>query len=79
VVFNKGTKFNTPTRELRSHSAACPPETAKIQSNSSPTPPISIDFKKQKLSWVLVAQAYNPSYSGGRDQEDYGSKPALGK
>jgi hypothetical protein len=23
-----------------------------------------------------VAHAYNPSYSGGRDQEDYGSKPA---
>jgi hypothetical protein len=25
---------------------------------------------------VLVAHAYNPSYSGGRDQEDCGSKPA---
>jgi hypothetical protein len=24
-----------------------------------------------------VAHAYNPSYSGGRDQEDHGSKPAL--
>jgi hypothetical protein len=23
-----------------------------------------------------VAQAYNPSYSGGRDQEDHGLKPA---
>jgi hypothetical protein len=23
-----------------------------------------------------VAHAYNPSYSGGRDQEDCGSKPA---
>jgi hypothetical protein len=22
------------------------------------------------------AQAYNPSYSGGRDQEDQGSRPA---
>jgi hypothetical protein len=27
-------------------------------------------------SWVPVAHAYNPSYSGGRDQEDLGSKPA---
>jgi hypothetical protein len=27
-------------------------------------------------SWALVAQAYNPNYSGGRDQEDGGSKPA---
>jgi hypothetical protein len=28
------------------------------------------------MNWVLVAHAYNPSYSGGRDQEDQGSKPA---
>jgi hypothetical protein len=28
---------------------------------------------------VLVAHAYNPSYSGGRDLENHGSKPALGK
>jgi hypothetical protein len=26
-------------------------------------------------SLALVAHAYNPSYSGGRDQEDHGSKP----
>jgi hypothetical protein len=26
-----------------------------------------------------MAQAYNPSYSGGRVQEDHSSKPALGK
>jgi hypothetical protein len=26
-----------------------------------------------------VAQTYNPSYSGGRDQEDPGSKPARAK
>jgi hypothetical protein len=26
------------------------------------------------FSWVLVAHACNPSYSGGRDQEDRGSK-----
>jgi hypothetical protein len=25
-------------------------------------------------SQVLVAHAYNPSYSGGRDQENHGSK-----
>jgi hypothetical protein len=24
---------------------------------------------------VLVAHAFNPSYSGGRDQKDYGLKP----
>jgi hypothetical protein len=30
-------------------------------------------------SWVLVAYAYNPSYSVSRDQEDHGSKPAFSK
>jgi hypothetical protein len=28
------------------------------------------------FSWVPVAHSYNPSYSGGRNQEDSGSKPA---
>jgi hypothetical protein len=32
---------------------------------------------KLKKSQMLVAHAYNPSYSGGRDQEDHDSKPAL--
>jgi hypothetical protein len=27
-------------------------------------------------SWALVAPACNPSYSEGRDQKDFGSKPA---
>jgi hypothetical protein len=27
------------------------------------------------LSQVLVAHICNPSYTGGRDQEDHGSKP----
>jgi hypothetical protein len=31
---------------------------------------------KRKCSQVLVPHAYDPSYSGGRDQEDCGSKPA---
>jgi hypothetical protein len=30
-------------------------------------------------SLAPVAHACNPSYSGGRDQEDHGSKPAPGK
>jgi hypothetical protein len=33
-------------------------------------------FKTQAIFWVLVTHACNPSYSGGRDQEDLGSKPA---
>jgi hypothetical protein len=28
---------------------------------------------------VLVAHACTPGYSGGRDQEDHGLKPVLGK
>jgi hypothetical protein len=33
-------------------------------------------YWKKKSSQVPVAHACNPSYSGGRDQEDLGSKPA---
>jgi hypothetical protein len=33
-------------------------------------------FQKQKQGRVLVAHAYNPSYSGGGDQEDHSSKSA---
>jgi hypothetical protein len=36
-------------------------------------------WSKNRESWVLVAHTCNPSYSGGRDQEDHGSKPAPGK
>jgi hypothetical protein len=32
--------------------------------------------KQLLLSQVLVAHAYNHSYSGGRDQKDRGLKPA---
>jgi hypothetical protein len=28
---------------------------------------------------MIIAHTCNPSYSGGRDQEDHGSKPSLGK
>jgi hypothetical protein len=32
--------------------------------------------KKSNQVWALVAHTCNSSYSGGRDQEDRGSKPA---
>jgi hypothetical protein len=35
--------------------------------------------KKKNFSRAPAAHACNPSYSGGRDQEDCGLKPALGK
>jgi hypothetical protein len=31
------------------------------------------------VSWAPVAHACKPNYSGGRDQEDFGSKPAWAK
>jgi hypothetical protein len=37
------------------------------------------DIKIKIIGQPLVAHACNPSYSGGRDQEDPGSKPAPGK
>jgi hypothetical protein len=33
---------------------------------------------KRNTCWEPVAHAYYPSYSGGRDQEDQGLKPAQG-
>jgi hypothetical protein len=33
-------------------------------------------FKIVHMSWAPVAHVCNPSYSGGRDQEDRSSKPA---
>jgi hypothetical protein len=38
--------------------------------------PVRMATNKKTNSWALVAHAYNPSYSGGRDQEDHSSKPA---
>jgi hypothetical protein len=35
-------------------------------------------LKNTKINWVLVAHTCNPSYSGGRDQEDHGLKLAQG-
>jgi hypothetical protein len=32
--------------------------------------------KKKSFGWVLVAHVYNPSYSGGREQENLSSRPA---
>jgi hypothetical protein len=30
---------------------------------------------KPRVSWAPVSHAYNPSYLGGKDQEDHGLKP----
>jgi hypothetical protein len=39
----------------------------------------ALKTKQNKTTQVLVVHACNSSYSGGRDQEYQGSKPALGK
>jgi hypothetical protein len=38
-----------------------------------------VPHKDVQISQAPVAHACNPNYSGGRDQEDHGSKPARGK
>jgi hypothetical protein len=35
-----------------------------------------LKLKDSLSELVLVAHTYNPSYLGGRDQEDHSSKPA---
>jgi hypothetical protein len=40
---------------------------------------VGADEVSQQAGQTLVAQPCNPSYSGGKDQEDHGSKPAPGK
>jgi hypothetical protein len=39
----------------------------------------AFDQSKFNQNQAPVAHAYNPNYSGSRDQEDRGSKPILGK
>jgi hypothetical protein len=34
-----------------------------------------VSAKNPQVTWVLVAHTCNPSYSGGRDQEDQGLGP----
>jgi hypothetical protein len=46
---------------------------------SQPSRGRSRRLKSLRLSWVLVAHTCNLSYSGGRAQEDRGSKPTPGK
>jgi hypothetical protein len=33
-------------------------------------------YKRIRLSWAPMAHTYNPSYTGSRDEENHGSKPA---
>jgi hypothetical protein len=35
--------------------------------------------KKKMFAWAPVAHTYNPSYLGGRDQENQSLKPVLDK
>jgi hypothetical protein len=37
----------------------------------------TICSSKSKCGHELVTHVYNPCYSGGRDEEEFGSKPAL--
>jgi hypothetical protein len=44
--------------------------------SSKPRPTKKHKRRTTKEHTEPVAHAYNPSYAGGRDQEDHGSKPA---
>jgi hypothetical protein len=48
----------------------------KMYKSYSKNSRIIIQLKKFSKSQALVVHTYNPSYSGGRDQEHHGSKPA---
>jgi hypothetical protein len=51
-----------------------------LSSNPRPTRKKKKRKKEKHLfknSQFLLAHACNPNYSGGEDQEDHGSKPAL--
>jgi hypothetical protein len=37
---------------------------------------IYMKYKTGKINWASVSHAYNPSYTVGRDEEDYSSNPA---
>jgi hypothetical protein len=56
---------------------------SKTNSENTKEPPPNDSFcissGTPKTSWATVAHACNPSYSGGRDQEDHNLKPASGK
>jgi hypothetical protein len=60
------------TRITLRHSWQLSLKTAPVRSSSY----MCMSGKKAVSSQVPVVHTYNPSYSGGRDQEDCGSKPA---
>jgi hypothetical protein len=51
-------------------------EWLKVALSSNPNTEKKKKGKKIYDSWALVAHTCNPSYSGGRDQEDCGLMPA---
>jgi hypothetical protein len=65
---NKANAYNKDGRPKRVHT-----ETCKIRRNQHMLLEVRI------WSRVPVAHTCNPSYSGGRDQEDHSSKPDPGK
>jgi hypothetical protein len=65
--------------QLRMVTHICNPSTQEAEAERSQVqgqPKLYRELVKNQNSWALLAHACNPSYSGGRDQEDQGSKPA---
>jgi hypothetical protein len=49
---------------------------SKYKALSSKSSALKKKKEREIYSWALVAHTCNPSYSGGRDQEDHNLKPA---
>jgi hypothetical protein len=49
------------------------------QASFESPPSKMLPFLKMKFSWSPVAQTCDPSYSGARDEEDFGWKPLLAR
>jgi hypothetical protein len=80
-TFANATMYNHPAQQQRGkvrRGAFHLPERSKIYSPSSAHTPInsySVTFDKTQLLPGSVTHICNPSYSGGRDQEDHSLKP----
>jgi hypothetical protein len=80
AIFDTAQAFRSlqsPLLSVASISFNCPEIKKKKKKESQSLKSLKTN---KNFGQALVAHTYNPSYSGGRDQEDCGSKPAsLGK
>jgi hypothetical protein len=66
----------TKTSHLTQSNIPSSPQGKQCLKKQASLVPTDSHFSKTNGSWSLVAQTYNLSYSGGRDQKNYSLKPA---